>query len=103
MELISDRVVMPEPTPDNRDVLSSSRVAVLKRYFWALLSVAFITGIGNVLEPYFDRVNLALLYLLPVLVSAVRWGRGPSFFASFLGVLAFDFFFVPPVHSFASQ
>jgi two-component system sensor histidine kinase KdpD len=31
-----------------------------------------------------------------VLISAVLWGRGPSLFASLLGVLAFDFFFIPP-------
>ena len=44
---------------------------------------------------------MTLLYLLPVLFSAVRWGRGPSLFASFFGVLTFDFFFVPPVLTFA--
>jgi two-component system sensor histidine kinase KdpD len=38
--------------------------------------------------------------LLPVLISAAYWGRGPSFFASLLGVLAFDFFFIPPIYSF---
>lgn len=52
------------------------------------------------LVPYFNLINVALLYLLPVLTSAVRWGKGPSFFASFLGVLAFDYFFVPPAFSF---
>ncbi|MDF2649380.1 MAG: Osmosensitive channel His kinase sensor [Paenibacillus sp.] len=48
---------------------------------------------------FLDLVNIALLYLFPVLFSAVRWGRGPSFFAAGMGVLAFDFFFVPPVFS----
>ncbi|WAH38673.1 DUF4118 domain-containing protein [Alicyclobacillus dauci] len=47
-----------------------------------------------------DLVNIALIYLLPVLVSAVRWGLGPAFYASAIGVVAFDFFFVPPTHSF---
>ncbi len=70
-----------------------------KQYVWALLAVAIVTGIGKLLMPFFNLSNLALLYLLPVLVSAVRWGRGPSFFAAFLGVLAFDFLFVPPIFS----
>ncbi|MDQ0899891.1 DUF4118 domain-containing protein [Paenibacillus sp. V4I7] len=44
-------------------------------------------------------ISQYLLYLFPVLFSAVRCGRGPSFFAAGLGVLAFDFFFVPPTLS----
>ena len=70
-------------------------------YLWTVLIVAGITAIGKLVAPFFDIVNVTLLYLLPVLFSAVRWGRGPSLFASFLGVAAFDFFFVPPIHSFA--
>ena len=81
MKPVADEVALTEPSPDDKDALSSSRVAALKRYFWALVCVALVTGIGKLLDPYFDRINLALLYLLPVLVSAVRWGRGPSFFA----------------------
>ena len=73
----------------------------VKFYVWTILAIALITGAGKLLDPFFDRINIALLYLLPVLVSAVRWGRGPSFFASFLGVLTYDFFFVPPFLSFA--
>jgi two-component system, OmpR family, sensor histidine kinase KdpD len=72
----------------------------VKHYFWTLAAVAAVTVLGEVLHPSFDLINIALLYLLPVLISAVRWGLGPSFFASFSGVLAFDYFFVPPVFSF---
>ncbi len=71
-----------------------------KAYLWTLLSVLLVTLLSKILEPAFDLVNIALLYLLPVLISAARWGRGPSLLASFVGVLAFDFFFVPPVLSF---
>lgn len=56
-----------------------------------------------VLKPFglaFDLVNIALIYLLPVLINAVFWGLSPAFYAAILGVLAFDFFFVPPVMSF---
>jgi two-component system, OmpR family, sensor histidine kinase KdpD len=73
----------------------------LKYYAWAVLSVSIVTVIGKIVTPYFDLTNIALFYLLPVLVSAVRWGRGPSFLSSFLGVLAFNFFFVPPIFTFA--
>ena len=69
-------------------------------YLWTLLTIFLVTVIGKFLPPSIDLLNIALLYLLPVLISAAYWGRGPSFFASFLGVMSFDFFFVPPIYSF---
>ena len=72
----------------------------IKHYLWTFLSVLAVTVIGHFLVPFFDLTNVALLYLLIVLASSVRWGKAPSFFASFLGVLAFDYFFVPPAFSF---
>jgi two-component system sensor histidine kinase KdpD len=77
---------------------SPSRSSV-RHYVWTLASVIAVTIVGQFLQPVFDPINIALLYLLPVLISAVRWGRGPSLLASFLGVLAFDLFFVSPVGS----
>jgi two-component system, OmpR family, sensor histidine kinase KdpD len=73
----------------------------LRYYAWSLLAVSIVTVIGKIVTPYFDLINIVLLYLLSVLVSAVRWGRGPSFFSSLLGVLFFNFFFVPPVFTLA--
>ena len=74
--------------------------SVFTPYLGTFLIVLAVTVTGRLLQPVFDMINIAFLYLLPVLISAVRWGRGPSFFASFLGVVSFDFFFVPPVLSF---
>ncbi|CAG9259372.1 Osmosensitive K+ channel histidine kinase KdpD [Burkholderia cepacia] len=48
-----------------------------------------------------DLTNLVMLYLLGVVFSAVRLGRGPGVLQSFLSVAAFDFFFVPPRMSFS--
>ncbi len=78
-----------------------SRTVPAVAYIGASVCVALATLIGEIIIGYFDIATLTLLYLLPVLASALRWGRGPSLFASFLGVLALDFFFVPPLYSFA--
>ncbi|MGD0231829.1 MAG: DUF4118 domain-containing protein, partial [Syntrophorhabdales bacterium] len=78
-----------------------SRLAPVAPYIWTFFAVALITLVGKLFSPFFDITNVTLFYLLPVLLSAVRWGLRPSLFASFLGVLAFDFFFVPPVLTFA--
>jgi two-component system sensor histidine kinase KdpD len=45
---------------------------------------------------YLDLANIAMLFLLVVLLVAVRLGRGPSVTATCVGVACFDFFFVPP-------
>jgi two-component system sensor histidine kinase KdpD len=37
---------------------------------------------------------------LGVVITALKWGKGPSILCSVLGVAVFDFFFVPPYMSF---
>ncbi|MYN08445.1 DUF4118 domain-containing protein [Pseudoduganella aquatica] len=53
------------------------------------------------LLPYIDQANIAMLFLLVVVLVAVRLGRGPSVLATCVSVLCFDFFFVAPRFSFA--
>ena len=79
---------------------SQSFFTFLAPYLWTIVAIFIITAIIRVLRPAFDLIDAALLYLLPVLISAVRWGLWPSLAASVLGMLCFDFFFVPPVMSF---
>jgi two-component system sensor histidine kinase KdpD len=45
---------------------------------------------------FLDLANIAMLFLLVVLLVAVRLGRGPSVTATCVSVACFDFFFVPP-------
>ena len=42
-----------------------------------------------------------MLYLTSTVIAAIFLGRGPSLLVSILGVLAFDFFLVPPYFTFA--
>ena len=53
------------------------------------------------LLPYLDLANIVMLFLLVVVLVAVRLGRGASVVATCVGVACFDFFFVPPRFSFA--
>ncbi|MCD1261241.1 DUF4118 domain-containing protein [Paenibacillus athensensis] len=69
-------------------------------YGGVFAAVAALSVVLHRFELAFDLVNIALMYLIPVLVSAVYWGIGPSIAAAASGVLAFDFFFVPPYWSF---
>ena len=50
---------------------------------------------------HFELSNVAMVYLLSVAIVAARFGQWPSVLATVLGVLLFDFCFVPPVGTFA--
>lgn len=51
---------------------------------------------GFAMRPRFDLVNVAMVYLLAVVIIALRFSRGPAITASVLCVVAFDVLFVPP-------
>lgn len=70
-------------------------------YSYAALIVAIFTGIGWLMFETFDTANIAMVYLVGVLLAAIFLGRGPSVLASVLSVAAFDFFFIPPHLTFA--
>jgi two-component system sensor histidine kinase KdpD len=72
-----------------------------RHYVYAAAICAAITGVASVVSARLDLTNLVMLYLLGVVFSAVRLGRGPGVLQSFLSVAAFDFFFVPPRMSFS--
>jgi two-component system sensor histidine kinase KdpD len=58
--------------------------------------MAFCTLAGWAMHPRFDLVNIAMVYLLAVVIIALRFSRGPAIAASVLAVTAFDVVFVPP-------
>jgi len=70
-------------------------------YGWAITVVALASGIAWMTLPFFELANLVMVYLLGIVVVATRYGRGPSLIASVLSVAALDFFFVPPIFTFA--
>ena len=67
----------------------------------ALALCAAVTLLATPLLAWLAPANIVMLYLLGVVLVAVRFGRGPALTAALLNVLAFDFFFVAPRFSFA--
>ena len=66
------------------------------RYLWTVLSCVATSLILAPFANNFDLANIAMLYMLTVILVGAQWGRGPAIVAAALNVLAFDFFFVPP-------
>ncbi len=71
------------------------------RYFLGLGLVILTTLIGHFIKGNIEPANLVMLYLVSTVVAAIFLGRGPALVTSILGVLAFDFFLVPPYLTFA--
>jgi two-component system, OmpR family, sensor histidine kinase KdpD len=72
----------------------------LKEYGWAIGIIGAATGIALALRPYLQTIDVAMLYLLAVVVIAYRHRRGPALMASVLSIAVFDYGFVPPFYTF---
>jgi len=70
-------------------------------YVLACTACSLTTALTLPLHDWLDPVNTVMLFLLTVVLTAARLGRGPAVLASFLSVALFDFFYVPPRWSFA--
>lgn len=62
---------------------------------------AIATLVGVVFDPLLGLDHFAVLYLLAVLISAVRAGPRPAIAASFIGAACFNFFFTEPRYTLA--
>jgi two-component system, OmpR family, sensor histidine kinase KdpD len=56
--------------------------------------------IGLVLQQFLAVTNIGLVFLTAILASAITYGLWPSLFACLVSVLAFNFFFLPPLYTF---
>ena len=65
-------------------------------YLWSSLYVAMALGIGTALSRFLDVRNIALVFLMAVLASAMGGGLWPALFASVVSALVFNFFFLEP-------
>jgi len=73
--------------------------SLAQRYGMSVASVA-LTTLALIQLPSLHQANIALLYLLVVLICATTVGLGPAMLASLLAFLGFNFFFVEPLHTF---
>jgi two-component system sensor histidine kinase KdpD len=62
--------------------------------------VALAVGLGMVLQQFLSVASISLVFLTGILISAVRFGLLPSLFACAVSVLAYNFFFLPPLYTF---
>jgi two-component system sensor histidine kinase KdpD len=72
-------------------------------YGVALVLTALVTIFGALIFGHGSITNIGLLYLLPVMVTATRFGLRTGLAAGIISSLAYNFFFIPPTHTFTIQ
>lgn len=87
--------------PQSVDEEAKSGISSYLPYLWVILACALTTLISWPLLHVIDLSNIVMLFLLTVVLLALKLGRGPAVLAAFLSVASFDVFFVPPRFSFA--
>jgi len=72
----------------------------IEPYLGSAAAVAVALGIGLLLTQFLAVQSISLVFLTAVLASAIVWGLWPSLFAAIAGMLAYNFFFLPPLYTF---
>jgi signal transduction histidine kinase len=63
--------------------------------------LAVVTAVGLAWARFLQPPNIDIVFMLAVLVSALRWGRRVGIFSAVASALLFDFCFIQPPFSFA--
>jgi len=86
---------------DTHDPASDVRTLRWRGYLSGVLIAAGCTALAAVMSIWFAPTNLAMVYLLGVVLAATQLGRNAAVATSVIGTLSLDFFFIPPIYSFA--
>jgi two-component system sensor histidine kinase KdpD len=89
-----------EPLPQVTAKTERRRVEA-KEWALSLGIVLAATLLAELMNYYFTLVDLAMVYLLGIVLVAWRTSRWPSLVATFLSVMGYDFLFVPPRFTFS--
>jgi signal transduction histidine kinase len=66
-----------------------------------VLAVSALTGLAKLLDPHVSALNLWVLYVLPVMLIAMKWGTWLAAITAVLSAAVFSYFFLPPHHTLA--
>jgi two-component system sensor histidine kinase KdpD len=90
--------VRPEANQKNRNGQAG---LVYNHLCLSLMMVGIVTAFGWWLQEELEVLNIAFLYILPVLLSALWWGKWASYLSAVTGMLALDFYFIEPIMTFS--
>lgn len=80
--------------------LRLSVLSYVVRYAVAILAIVVVSRVFVFFRNDLGMQIVALLYLLPIVLISVWWGLGPGVTCSLTAFLAYNYFFIPPYHTF---
>ncbi len=92
-------IVTPEEEAAPGQVIDAGARAFkpdLRAFAWATLAVVIAAAISHVAHRFLPLANVSLIFLMAVLLVAIRFGLWPSVYASLLSFVAYIFFFTEP-------
>src|SRR5262245_44303547 len=75
------------------------RLRAITRMAASLGAIAFVTAVYALVIPV-NPTTVALSYVVVIVLIAMRWEIAEATAASFVAMLCFNFFFLPPVGTF---
>lgn len=97
-------VVRPLASPNQARSTSAIQeplsASVIAEYSWISAGVFAIASICWVVVPFTGYMFVALLFLLAVVLAALRFSRGPVLAMAGLSALCWNYFFIPPQFTF---
>lgn len=82
---------------------AAKRVWVWRHYLLALLATVLAAGVSWAVSSLLPLPNMSLVFLVAVLLVAVRSSLGPALACAALSFLSYDVLFIPPTFSFSIQ
>ncbi len=92
-DVVGPKSVKTQPAIDGR---------AWEAYAWSTLATAVTVGAGWIFNTTITHAlgSVGMLFLVPVLLSAVSFGLRPALYTAFVSVMAYNFFFLPPLYTF---
>ena len=84
--------IFPADSHQGLKTIACYLLSILVSVLWTMVLIQFRESIN----PH----TIAMLYLIPVLTNTALWGLGPGVTTASLAFLAFNYYFLPPYHSF---
>ena len=85
------------------DTVTSRQPVPWRAFAISAGAVALTTLFNIALQPLLGTNALDMIYLVPVIASATWLGLRPALVTSVLAALAYNFFFLPPIHTLTIQ
>jgi two-component system, OmpR family, sensor histidine kinase KdpD len=74
-------------------------IQFLFQFFGPLVCIGAMTLFLRIFEPILEVQYVALLFLLPVMISTALWGLTPGILAGFVSFIVFNYFFIQPYNT----